>query len=325
MTLNPFASTKPKKSLQYYIFWLISYILAPIVTPIRIFLLLIIVSLSHVIMSRLIKSVNLQKPLSPLRTTITRFLTINLTRGFLWSMGVKIVQKNIQKRPTYSSDFALVSNHNSSLDPLVLQVVGACSFVSKSEVGRSPVFGLFAKANQCIFIDRSDKNSGKTVQEKLIQRVAGDVQLAGYPRKFQMITVFPEGTCNSGTAVLPFKTGVFNAKKPVQLCIIRWDKRYSCLSDSGQSMTKVLFNLILGIRQIVEINWLGEYIPGVDEIEDSAIYAENVREIFVVQMGVPKTAFGIKERYWYLGKKKDYQECSSEWQSAFPESSQLKK
>ena len=92
-----------------------------------------------------------------------------------------------------------VANHSSYLDVTMLGGVIPGSFVAKSEVGRWPFFGMLAKLQQTVFVDRTSRSSAVKQLEALRARLeSGD-----------NLILFPEGTSSDGNRTLPFKSALF--------------------------------------------------------------------------------------------------------------------
>jgi len=101
-----------------------------------------------------------------------------------------------EKRP-----LLLLSNHISWLDISVLSAIAPVSFIAKKEVAEWPLFGLFAKLQRSVFIDRDKRHStGKAADEIADRLHAGD-----------LMVLFPEGTSSDGTLVLPFRSAILGA------------------------------------------------------------------------------------------------------------------
>ncbi len=97
----------------------------------------------------------------------------------------------------------LVSNHISWTDILVLGSLGQISFIAKSEVKTWPVFGVFARLQNTVFIERDQKKQSGAQAQAIAQRLKdGDV-----------LVLFAEGTTSDGNHVLPFKSSLFGAAK----------------------------------------------------------------------------------------------------------------
>ncbi len=127
---------------------------------------------------------------------VTPWITVAVCRGVLWLMGLKLRVKGTQMR----RNGAVVSNHVSWLDILVLNSRRPVYFVAKSEVARWPGIGWLARATGTVFIRRDRREAG--AQVTLFKRRLG----AGHRLLF-----FPEGTSTDGQRVLPFKTTLFAA------------------------------------------------------------------------------------------------------------------
>lgn len=92
-----------------------------------------------------------------------------------------------------------VSNHCSYLDITVLGSLIPGSFVAKSEVAGWPFFGVLAKLQQTVFVERKARAGVERQRDELGARLdAGD-----------SLILFPEGTSSDGNRTLPFKTALF--------------------------------------------------------------------------------------------------------------------
>lgn len=97
-----------------------------------------------------------------------------------------------------------VSNHTSYLDITLLGAAIPASFVAKSEVAGWPLFGLLAKLQRTVFVERR-RSATAGQRDALRQRLdTGD-----------SLILFPEGTSSDGNRVLPFKSGLFAAADAV--------------------------------------------------------------------------------------------------------------
>jgi lyso-ornithine lipid O-acyltransferase len=95
---------------------------------------------------------------------------------------------------------AIVANHASWLDILVLNAAARVFFVSKAEVAAWPAIGALARLVGTVFI-RRDKSDAH------LQRLIFEARL----RAGHRLLFFPEGTSSDGTRVLPFKSTLFAA------------------------------------------------------------------------------------------------------------------
>ena len=113
-----------------------------------------------------------------------------------WLLGfrVEVIGMPVPGRPTL-----FVANHMSYLDITVFGSVILGSFVAKAEVAGWPLFGLLAKLQRTVFVDRK---RGSTAQQRdgISERLAAGDDLI----------LFPEGTSSDGIHVLPFKSALFS-------------------------------------------------------------------------------------------------------------------
>jgi 1-acyl-sn-glycerol-3-phosphate acyltransferase len=100
-----------------------------------------------------------------------------------------------------SRPLLLVSNHSSWADIVVLSALGEVSFIAKSQVATWPLFGLFAKLQRSVFVEREKRGKTGLQASEIATRLAdGDVMV-----------LFAEGTTSDGNRILPFKTSLFGA------------------------------------------------------------------------------------------------------------------
>jgi len=91
-----------------------------------------------------------------------------------------------------------VANHASYIDISILASLIKASFVAKHEIERWPFFGLLARLQRSVFIDRKSRNVNDHV-DMMRKRLEDN----------DSIVVFPEGTSGDGNSVIPFKSALF--------------------------------------------------------------------------------------------------------------------
>jgi 1-acyl-sn-glycerol-3-phosphate acyltransferase len=92
-----------------------------------------------------------------------------------------------------------VANHQSYLDIPVLGSVIEGSFVAKAEIASWPYFGVLAKLQRSIFIDRRPGSTAKQRDAIMSRLEEGDD-----------LIIFPEATSSDGLHVLPFKSALLS-------------------------------------------------------------------------------------------------------------------
>ncbi len=95
----------------------------------------------------------------------------------------------------------IASNHASWVDITVVGSLMPLSFIAKSEVSGWPIFGLFAKLQRTVFVNRTRRTETAQVADAIAVRMAaGDAMV-----------LFAEGTSNDGNCVLPFRSALLGA------------------------------------------------------------------------------------------------------------------
>ncbi len=118
--------------------------------------------------------------------------------GWIAGLRIRTTGKRLRR------DVLFVSNHVSWLDILALGGAARSAFVSKAEVGTTPLVGWLADQNHTIYVQREAKreihNQANSLREALAR---------GRP-----VTLFPEGTTGPGDGLLPFRASLFQAIIP---------------------------------------------------------------------------------------------------------------
>ncbi len=113
-------------------------------------------------------------------------------------VGIKIVQIG---HPARDRPLLIAANHASWVDITVLGSLIPLSFIAKSEVSGWPVFGLLARLQRTVFVNRTRRTETGQAADEIAERMAaGDVMV-----------LFAEGTSNDGNCVLPFRSALLGA------------------------------------------------------------------------------------------------------------------
>ncbi|MCC6949204.1 MAG: 1-acyl-sn-glycerol-3-phosphate acyltransferase [Bradyrhizobiaceae bacterium] len=107
----------------------------------------------------------------------------------------------VRGAPARERPLLLVANHSSWLDITTLTSIVPVVFVAKSEIAGWPLFGLFAKLQRSVFVDRSRRQATGDVNRTIAGRLA-----EGDP-----VVLFGEGKASDGNRVLPFRTALLGA------------------------------------------------------------------------------------------------------------------
>lgn len=113
-------------------------------------------------------------------------------------LGMRIRQSG---RPEAGRPLLVVSNHASWVDITVIGSLMPLSFIAKSEVAGWPIFGLFARLQRTVFVNRTRRTETGQVTGEIAERMAGG----------DAMVLFAEGTSNDGNGVLPFRSALLGA------------------------------------------------------------------------------------------------------------------
>lgn len=105
--------------------------------------------------------------------------------------------------PMAAHPLLIVANHTSWLDISVITSAAPVVFVAKREIASWPFFGLLAKLQRSVFVDRERRSKTGEVNAEIAQRLA-----EGDP-----VVLFGEGTASDGNRVLPFRSALIGAAR----------------------------------------------------------------------------------------------------------------
>jgi 1-acyl-sn-glycerol-3-phosphate acyltransferase len=113
-------------------------------------------------------------------------------------LRVQVVGHRLDRHP-----LLVVANHASWMDIPVITTLAPAVFVAKHEIASWPLFGLLAKLQRSVFVDRARRHKTGEVNAEIAQRLA-----EGDP-----VVLFGEGTSSDGNRVLPFRSALIGAAR----------------------------------------------------------------------------------------------------------------
>ncbi len=116
----------------------------------------------------------------------------------LIGLRIHVVGSKINKHP-----LLVTANHSSWLDIPVISAMTPAVFVAKQEIASWPLFGLLAKLQRSVFVDRTRRHKTADVNAEIAQRLA-----EGDP-----VILFGEGTASDGNRILPFRSALIGAAR----------------------------------------------------------------------------------------------------------------
>jgi 1-acyl-sn-glycerol-3-phosphate acyltransferase len=131
-----------------------------------------------------------------LRLSLSRRIPLWYHRTCCRLLGIRIevFGRRSRKRPTL-----FIANHSSYLDIPIYGALIPGSFVAKTEVADWPLFGLLAKLQRSVFVDRRVRTSHLQATALGRRLEAGDSMI-----------LFPEGTSDDGNHILSFKSALLS-------------------------------------------------------------------------------------------------------------------
>ena len=106
-------------------------------------------------------------------------------------------------KPSVDRPMIILSNHVSWLDIVALGSLMPLSFIAKAEVIDWPLFGLLAKMQRSIFVDRNRRGDTGKANSEIAERLEeGDA-----------IVLFAESTTSDGSRLLPFRSALVGAAR----------------------------------------------------------------------------------------------------------------
>jgi 1-acyl-sn-glycerol-3-phosphate acyltransferase len=131
-------------------------------------------------------------------TSLQRTVPRLFHRVLCKAVGIRIREVGERTRETPA---LILSNHASWLDIVVIGAIAPVVFVAKSEVAAWPVFGLLAKLQRTIFIERERRHKTGAAAREMAERLRGG----------DAVLLFPEGTSSDGIRILPFRSALIGA------------------------------------------------------------------------------------------------------------------
>jgi 1-acyl-sn-glycerol-3-phosphate acyltransferase len=133
---------------------------------------------------------------SPLRRRIPVFYHRFVCR--LLGIRVRRTGAPVDARP-----LLIVATHCSWLDISIISAQAPVVFVAKSEIARWPFFGLLAKLQRTVFVERDRRHKTGEV----------NATIARYLAEGDPVLLFGEGTAGDGNRVLPFRSALIGAAR----------------------------------------------------------------------------------------------------------------
>lgn len=144
-------------------------------------------------------------PLMPLQVLFRRFCHrgAELLPFYYHRMVCRLLGARIEIRgePIRRGGCLIAANHSSWLDIPVLSACTPVSFVAKREVNEWGIFGVLARLQRTMFVNREKRSATGTFRDAMQDRLS----------RGHRLVLFAEGTSSDGNRVLPFKSALLGA------------------------------------------------------------------------------------------------------------------
>ena len=135
-------------------------------------------------------------------------------KGLIWLAGTDIEVKGLENLEKIPKDEGIlfVGNHRSYFDIIILQTVvdRPLGFIAKKEFKRVPLFSWWVADIGSLFLDRKNVRAG-------LETINLGTE---YMKKGLSLGLFPEGTRNHGTELLPFKSGGYRMAEKAERAMV---------------------------------------------------------------------------------------------------------
>ena len=113
-------------------------------------------------------------------------------------LGLKL---RVHGTPEPHRPLLVAANHASWQDIMVLGAIADVVYIAKAEVRDWPVFGILARLQATIFVEREQRRKTGDQVDEIARRLTDG----------EIVVLFPEGTTSDGNRLLEIKTSLFGA------------------------------------------------------------------------------------------------------------------
>ncbi|CAI4221263.1 unnamed protein product [Auanema sp. JU1783] len=156
-------------------------------------------------------------------------------------LNIQFIKKNVDSLES-DEPFVIIANHQSALDVLGMTFVWPknCVVMLKSSLKFLPGFNLCAYLCEAIYINRFSKEKA----HKTVDGTVDDIM-----KNKKKVWIYPEGTRNPTSTLLPFKKGAFRIAKQANIpivccCFSTHDVFYNYKEKIFRDNGKVLIDLL---------------------------------------------------------------------------------
>jgi len=282
--------------------WLRTYLLTPILIPIRFILLILTVFLawmvSFISLIGLSQDEIMNEPMTGWRRKSKKISSF-LGRLCFRITGFYIVETKGEIATKEEAPILVVAPHSTYFDGFVVFWCDLPYIVSRQENRRIPLLGKCIELSQSLFVCREDPQSRQKTVRKIVERAQDS-------RAWPQLMIFPEGSTSNRKALMSFKPGAFVPGKPVQPVLIRYPNEVDTVTwtwNQQHGAKSIMWLTLAQPFSRASVEFLPVYKPSSEEIENPKLYAANVREVMAKALQVPTCDLSFEEVKRLYGKK----------------------
>ena len=277
--------------------WILTYMCAILILPIRILLLLVIHLVGYLVarigLFNLSKMDLANKPLCSNWRKVMKNILGFLCRGLFRVCGVSVTIKgniaSVEEAP-----LLVMAPHTSYFDAVLMWWSNTPSCVIAEDKIKIPIYGKTWTLFQYLTVQRRDANSRENTEKEILRRT----NVHKHPNedeRWPQIALFPEGVITNGKQLMRFKNGAFKPGKPVQPVLIRYPNEIDTVTlDRRNPMQGVWVTLCQPLTR-VELEYLPVCYPSVDEKSDPELFSTNVNKLMATKLLLPRSEMTYKE------------------------------
>lgn len=217
---------------------------------------------------------------------------------YAMKFGMGIDVKVIGEEKLANKPFIAISNHQSTLDILILgrMFPKGCTVTAKKSLKYVPFLGWFMTLSGTYFLDRSSREKSVNTLNKGLQQVK---------EQKRALWIFPEGTRSYATdlKILPFKKGAFHLAQQGNIPVV--PIVVSNTSTLMNPKNKVFNRGVITIKVLDPISTDGLTKEGITEFSEK-IRDSMVEELQEIGYSKPVNETNLPQDYVdYVTKKKD--------------------
>lgn len=184
-------------------------------------------------------------PVQAMAVALKRPIRRHLPRAY-HRLACRLIGLNISTvgRPPDGPSALIVANHASWIDISAISATTPVVFIAKSEIAAWPIFGVLARLQRSVFVDRSRRSGTKAVNAEVADRLIGG----------DHVVLFAEGTSSDGLRLLPFRSALIGAASDA---LLRTDGRREIVIQPLSVVYTRLHGVPIGRHHRYRAAWCG--------------------------------------------------------------------